>query len=164
MSKGYKLRVVKIKLANGEIIETDDRKTIINHLDEFNKKIIEDERWVQVIDYNNYEISDYGRARNKKFNKFLKPYFNNSIQFTFHENYKNQKRSIANLVFKHFKPEEYKEGINYKHIDGDIFNNHISNIKQSAKEDLRVIKRRSKELIKEDKNIESENIEEQKDE
>jgi hypothetical protein len=57
MSKQIKLRVVKIKMPNGEIIETDDRKLIINHLDEFNKRIIEDERWVQVIDYNNYEIS-----------------------------------------------------------------------------------------------------------
>jgi hypothetical protein len=45
-------------------------------------------------------------------------------------------------VFKHFKPDEYKEGVNYKHVDGDIFNNHISNIKQSNKEDLRVIKKR----------------------
>jgi hypothetical protein len=40
-----------------------------------------------------------------------------------------------------------------------MFNNHISNIKQSAKEDLRVKKRQSKEIIKEDKNIENIEIE-----
>jgi hypothetical protein len=153
MSKEYKYRVVKIKKSDGEVMETDDRKLIVEHLLEINKMVHEDERWVQVIGYNNYEISDYGKVRNKKFNKFLKPYFNNTFQYTFHENYKNQKRSIVNLVFKHFKPDEYKEGVNYKHIDGDIFNNHISNIKQSNKEDLRVIKKRQSQ---EDKNIEIE--------
>lgn len=126
-------RSVKIIPENGEAFETRDRKVILDHLAEFNNKIIEDEIWVQKNRHNNYEVSNYGRVKNKKFNKFLKPYFNNTTQFTFHENYRSTKESITKLVFEHFKPEEYEEGATYKHLDGNIFNNHISNIVKSPK-------------------------------
>lgn len=91
------------------------------------------EIWKVIQENTDYEISNYGRVRSKN-NGLLKPMLNNKgyLRVTiFVWEYGSRKdRFIHRLVAEYFCTNPDK--INYNivdHIDGNIFNNHYSNIR-----------------------------------
>jgi hypothetical protein len=92
---------------NKENCKTNDRRKINDYIQAFNDKIIDDENWLPYQGCDIYEMSDYGRFKNNKTKRFMKPYFNNTMQFTVCQNAKAKKLTVAKEVYRHFKPEEY---------------------------------------------------------
>ncbi|SFA50969.1 NUMOD4 motif-containing protein [Parageobacillus thermantarcticus] len=87
------------------------------------------ERWKQ-IDNLNYEVSTYGRVRNRKTGYILKPYLHDNkylvVSLTT-SNGKKKKFKVHRLVAKAFIPNPFnKPQIN--HLDGNKLNNHVSNL------------------------------------
>ena len=87
------------------------------------------EIWTDIIEYPQYEISNYGRVRNKRTNTILKGSINNHgyVRFDLCDNGKRVVRSGHRLVATHFL--DMIEGLNcVNHKDGDKTNNHVSNL------------------------------------
>lgn len=88
---------------------------------------IEREIWKAIKDYPNYEVSNYGRVKNK--NKIMKPYkTNNGYLHIFLSKNGRQKqfllhRLVANIFIDN--PNHLKE---VNHIDGNKENNRIDNL------------------------------------
>lgn len=89
-----------------------------------------EEEWKDIIDYENYSISNYGNVKNNKTNKILK----NSIdrygyyKINLSKNNKGKHFKIHRLVAIHFidNPDNKKC---VDHIDNNPLNNHINNLR-----------------------------------
>lgn len=92
------------------------------------------EEWVNIKDYNNYQVSSLGRVRNKRTHKILKPAVNS---YGYHRvnlyNTQGMKsKFVHRLVAEAFISNyEHKQEIN--HIDEDKSNNHVSNLEWSTR-------------------------------
>ena len=87
------------------------------------------EKWLPTREFSNYEVSDEGNVRNKKTGQILKPYINNQghKQISLYENGVKHIRKISRLVAELFC-EDWREGLDVIHRDGDRGNIHSSNL------------------------------------
>ena len=89
------------------------------------------EQWKNIIEANNYEISNFGRVRNKTTKQILKGRLSKSgylqVSIKLNETQKFSNRYIHRLVAIYWidNPENKKE---VNHIDGNKENNHILNL------------------------------------
>jgi hypothetical protein len=87
-----------------------------------------EEEWKEIIYYKNYEISNFGKVRNKTTKQVLKVHIVKGYQtITLRYKKEYQKFSIHRLVAIHFIPNpENKPTVN--HIDKCRTNNHVDNL------------------------------------
>lgn len=89
------------------------------------------EQWKNITEANNYEISNFGRVRNKATKQILKGRLSKSgylqVSIKLNETQKFSNRYIHRLVAIYWidNPENKKE---VNHIDGNKENNHILNL------------------------------------
>lgn len=97
---------------------------------------------MEIEGYNNYLIYDDGRVYNKKKQKFLKAYqCGDYLGLRLCDGGKKQKFQIHRLVALHYIPNpENKSEVN--HIDGDKFNNDITNLEwMTRKENMNAFRK-----------------------
>ncbi len=110
-----------------EKIKHDIEEQKIEYIYEINKDI---EIWKNIVEYEDlYEISTFGRIRNKQKNKLLKLYlggFYYTIQLT--NNNKRKTCQVHRLIAKTFirNPAEKR---NVDHIDNNKLNNNVTNLR-----------------------------------
>jgi hypothetical protein len=87
------------------------------------------ETWLPVKDFNDYEVSNYGRVRSLKTNTIMKSYTtkNGYQQIKLFSKSKHHPRYIHRLVAAAFFDCDYEE-FEINHIDGDKENNFIGNL------------------------------------
>ena len=99
------------------------------------------ETWVEIEDFPNYEVSDFGNVRNSNTGRKLKPkpivksngnytcydvvLYNKTRSLGFHH-------KIHRLVAKAFIPNPYNKP-DVDHIDGDTSNNEVTNLQWATK-------------------------------
>lgn len=86
------------------------------------------EVWKKINGYNNYEVSNHGRIRNKKkniMNQFYKDRGDATIGLS--KNGKRKTHRVARIVAQTFL-EEDKKRTEVNHIDGNPRNNNVSNL------------------------------------
>lgn len=91
----------------------------------------EEEEWVLIEDFPNYMVSSFGRIKNIKTNRILKPYFHSDgykfIDLSNRELEFQKTKSVHRLVCFAFHPNpENKPEVNHK--DGVRWNNHKDNV------------------------------------
>ena len=90
---------------------------------------------MEINGYPNYLIYEDGRVWSKNYNRFLKPYLNNTngyYQIGFFNNNKRKAFSIHRLIALHYIPNPN----NYEtvdHIDRDKQNNNINNLRWASR-------------------------------
>lgn len=85
------------------------------------------ETFKKIENFENYSISDFGRVRNDKTGKFLKPYQKENGYLQIQMGRKTMPQYVHRLVAKAFIPnDEEKPQVNHK--NGDKTNNTISNL------------------------------------
>eukprot|EP01084_Bolivina_argentea_P253012 424892_1 len=94
------------------------------------------EQWKDINGCSNYQVSDLGNVKNKKLNRkfqinietFKKT--NRLVQINLITDNKQQKRhSLSRLILEHFKPQENMNKLYACHLDGNRYNNVLSNLK-----------------------------------
>ncbi len=92
------------------------------------------EIFLKINNYNDYEISNYGRVKSLKHNmiRFLKPDLSNHTHTTYKYvrlsiNGKTSKKAIHRLVGEHFV-NGYNSKLHINHIDNNGLNNHYTNL------------------------------------
>lgn len=93
------------------------------------------ELWKDVVDYEGlYEVSNYGRVKNKKRDRLLSPHSDRAgyIKVGLYKDGKQKGQFVHRLVAMAFidNPEE-KSDVN--HIDGDKSNNHVENLEWNTR-------------------------------
>lgn len=77
-----------------------------------------------------YSISNFGRIRNDERNTFLKPFLKGKhsarVRLTLENNSRYKTIYVASEVVRKFRTENFKKIVR---IDGNVFNNHIDNLK-----------------------------------
>lgn len=77
-----------------------------------------------------YSISNFGRIRNDERNTFLKPFLKGKhsarVRLTLENNSRYKTIYVASEVVRKFITTEFKKVVR---IDGNVFNNHIDNLK-----------------------------------
>lgn len=112
-----------------------------------------EEIWIDIIDYEDYQISNYGRVKTKKRmvrythsitkkehfreteDKLLKIYNNNRTGYKFVQLYKDKKPknfTIHRLVATNFLHRNEHDCVN--HIDGNKHNNYVENLEWCSNE------------------------------
>lgn len=115
---------------SGISVEEFNKELIKEDLAEMNKETtpIESEEWRDLVDFPNYEVSEYGRVKNKTSGKELK-------WRICHQGYghvmlrrdsKNKGMRVHRLVCKAFNG--LSDDLQVDHIDGNKLNNHKSNL------------------------------------
>lgn len=86
------------------------------------------EKFLQIKNYPDYYISNYGRVYSIKRNKILKPFINNCgyCLITLYNEYGFKKITIHSLVAENFL--EKKEGCEINHKDENKLNNKVDNL------------------------------------
>lgn len=87
------------------------------------------EIWKNIYEYPNYEISNFGRVRNRG-KKILKPNINKGYyDITLSKKGKQKHFLIHRLVWNHFgESNRIEKNLVVDHIDENKLNNHISNL------------------------------------
>jgi hypothetical protein len=112
-------------------------KTEVEACELENKDILDEpchlEQWKQIKDFENYEVSTFGRIRNSKTNKFMK--LNNKggyMNISLSNNIERKSFKVHRLVLIAFVPNpENKTDVNHK--DKDKHNNNISNLEWNTR-------------------------------
>ena len=97
---------------------------------EYYKEDLLNEKWICILDFPNYLISNYGRVRNIKSNRLLKP----SIACGYYKVRLSDKGKasdfiIHRLVYELFSNKTIPESYIIDHIDGNKLNNYIENLR-----------------------------------
>lgn len=87
------------------------------------------EYWLPVVDFSDYEVSNYGRIRSLKTDVVMKPYTTKGGYqlIKLFKNSKHHPRYVHRLVAASFFDCDYEE-FEINHIDGDKENNFIGNL------------------------------------
>ena len=87
------------------------------------------EHWLDIPNYEGYQVSNHGRVRNKKTGKILKPYKTNRGYHTvgFWLDGKKKRLSVHRLVAQAFLPNPQKLP-EVNHINGCKTDNHLCNL------------------------------------
>ena len=96
-----------------------------------------EEKWLIVEDFPKYEVSSCGRIRSRY--KILQPDEDSKVTlYHLNDDGKNIKarKSVVNLVANAFLGNHDKTKTEIIHLDGDIKNNHVSNLIWATKEEL----------------------------
>lgn len=96
------------------------------------------EIWKNIKDFENYQVSSYGRVKGK--NGILKPIITiyGYYQVILYKDKKAYSKRIHRLVLETFKPEHSKEKNQVNHIDLNKTNNNLNNLEwATAKENCR---------------------------
>ena len=83
------------------------------------------EYWLTIPGFENYEASNYGNIRNKNTGRILKQQLNKKGGY-YRVNIGGSHQYVHRLVALAFFDEDIKEK-DINHIDGDHWNNHVSN-------------------------------------
>lgn len=88
------------------------------------------EIWKDVFYYDNYEVSNLGRIRNKKTNRILKTVTSNTgyTMACLCKNGKRKSLSVHRIVMQTFKPVQNMDDLQVNHIDWDKTNNKLENL------------------------------------
>lgn len=85
--------------------------------------------FVQIFDFDNYEVSDVGEVRNKKTGRILKPRLNNGYyQVGLRKDKKTYQRYIHQLVAYYFV-DGYAKGLEVDHINRVKTDNRAENLR-----------------------------------
>ena len=101
------------------------------------------ERWVDVYDDDRYEVSNFGRVRNKKKSNILVPQLNKREGGRYRVTYGSKRDYVHRIVARSFFGGDDYDATNYdnlqvNHIDGNPANNHLSNLEWcTPKENIR---------------------------
>ncbi len=86
---------------------------------------MENETWLSVKEFPEYQVSSFGRVKNKM-GKFLKPSPNpRYLNINFRGKHP---KTLHRVLMITFKPIDGCENLVVNHIDGDKFNNNLSNL------------------------------------
>jgi hypothetical protein len=85
--------------------------------------------WKEIIDFPDYEISNYGTVRNKN-GKIIKSQTSGFgyKRVAIYANGKQKRVAVHRLVMKAFKPNEHSDVLQVNHKDGNKSNNYIDNL------------------------------------
>ena len=96
------------------------------------------EEWKDIVDCSNYQVSNLGNVRNKKLNRMFQLNIgrckraNQSMQILVKDNQNKRRRFLLNrAVLMHFRPRNGMENLYALHLDGDKYNNELSNLEWS---------------------------------
>ena len=96
------------------------------------KKDLPGEKWLDIKDYPNYEVSNLGRIRNKKTNRLL--HFDQPYKYArvcLRKDKKTQKNLMVHrLVYCTFHNDYDLDGFVIDHIDADTTNNRLDNLQK----------------------------------
>lgn len=88
------------------------------------------EVWVDIAEYDNYQVSNHGNMQNKKTGRVLRPasdkYGHQQVRLS--KNGLGRNMRVHRLVLYAFVGE-CPVGMECRHLDGDATNNHISNLR-----------------------------------
>lgn len=91
---------------------------------------IKTEQWMVYPDIPQYEVSNKGRIRNRKTKRIMSTTINNkgyeTIAITRNNNVYNMR--VHRMVAKTFHNNEYRDGLDVNHIDGNKLNNKVDNL------------------------------------
>ncbi len=90
------------------------------------------DQWKEVLDYSNYEVSNFGVIRNRKTKLILKQYFNRKgflyVYLIDSNNGRRYKKLVHRAVAEVFLPETNIQPY-VEHIDGNKENNVVWNLR-----------------------------------
>ena len=88
------------------------------------------ETWKPIFYYDNYEVSNTGKVRNKKTGRILKSTTSNSgyTMVCLSRRGKIKSISVHRLVMETFKPVQNMDELQVNHIDWDKTNNNLENL------------------------------------
>lgn len=88
------------------------------------------EEWKPLFYYDNYEVSNTGKVRNKKTGRILKTSVSNSgyTMVCLSKNGRIKSMSVHRLVMETFNPVQHMDELHINHIDWDKTNNNIDNL------------------------------------
>lgn len=84
------------------------------------------EQWVDINDFENYQVNNLGRVRNKKGRILIPENDKGYLQVCLWKNNKGYQRKIHKLVLENFKGK--KEGYTVNHINGIATDNRLKNL------------------------------------
>lgn len=89
-----------------------------------------EEQWLLIKNFEDYSVSDFGRVRTNKTERILSVYANQSglVHVGLMQNGRQKHRSVPLLVAKAFVPQPSDIFDTPINLDGDRFNNHVSNL------------------------------------
>ena len=92
-------------------------------------------QWLQVVNYNNYEVSNTGEVRNKKTGRILKQTMQNTgyKQVCLSNNGIRKTHSVHRLVIMAFNPINNHQLMDVNHKDYDKTNNNIENLEWTTR-------------------------------
>ena len=93
---------------------------------------LDNEKWVEIQEYSNYLISNYGRVLNKNTNRLLKGCLGNNgyWEVNLWKNNKGKTFQIHRLVYINFTNDNNLQGYVINHIDGNKLNNNLKNLEK----------------------------------
>ena len=94
--------------------------------------LIPNEIWVELINYPNYKISNFGRILNNQTQRIKRtPLDNHGYPHTnLWSKGQGKTHQVHKLVYQSFHPEDILEGFVINHIDGNKTNNCLSNLEK----------------------------------
>ena len=128
------LEWVTVKENSQHAVNTGLYKKSEQILDAYLDNIIPGEKWVPIIGYSNYKISNCGRILNINTGKLKKtPLDNKGYPSTsLWEKGKGKTYQVHRIEFQSFFPKEELEGFVINHIDGNKTNNSLSNLEKAT--------------------------------
>lgn len=90
---------------------------------------MEEEIWLEIPLFNDYMVSNFGNVYNMKRGEIMTPkkHHRGYLRVVLRSRYETREFYIHQLVAMCFF-SDYREGMQIKHIDNDLGNNHITNL------------------------------------
>lgn len=90
----------------------------------------EEEVWIEVEGFPHYEVSNFGSVYNARMRRelYLRQTPKGYMVVTLHDNGRRKDCLVHRLVAQAFL-EDFREGLQIAHVDGDLSNNHVSNLR-----------------------------------
>lgn len=95
------------------------------------------EQWKEIEEFPQYEVSNHGRVRNANTRRILQTNFDEKgrERLILYKGNKQYSRKIHRLVADAFC-DQYYEGLDVTHADGDVRNNHADNLEWRFRSDI----------------------------